>query len=205
MRPISKLQYITTNAEMAGQACAGGVQWIQLRLKDVSYEEYKAVALQVQAVCKKHDATFIINDNVQLALDINADGVHVGKEDPLTQEHTDQLLAREMIIGCTTNEVADFEHLAGKPVSYVGLGPFRFTTTKEKLSPVLGISGYEQIFKELKEKSINYPPVIGVGGITLDDVPALLNTGLFGVAVSGAISNADNITIAAEELSSMIK
>ncbi len=84
MKAISKLHYITTNASMAEQACAGGVDWIQLRLKNVSYDEYKTVALEVQAVCKKYNATFIINDNIKLALDLGADGVHVGKEDPAT-------------------------------------------------------------------------------------------------------------------------
>ncbi len=199
MRPISKLQFITTNAASAGQACMGGVDWIQLRLKDISYEDYKKTALDVQAVCKKYNATFIVNDNIKLALDINADGVHVGKEDPLPQADIDAMLARGGIIGVTTNDIDDFLHLQGKPVSYVGLGPYRYTDTKKNLSPILGLNGYRKLFAQLKAKNIAYPPVIGIGGITSDDVSVLMTTGLHGIAVSGAIGNAPDITEAARK------
>jgi len=193
MKPISKLHYITTSADLAEQACKGGVDWIQLRLKNVSYDEYRDAALEVQAVCKKYNATFIVNDNIKLALDIDADGVHVGKEDPLPQGDIDEMLRRDGIIGCTANTIEDFAHLSGKPVSYIGLGPFRFTTTKKNLSPVLGLEGYRKLFNQLKAQNIAYPPVIGIGGITLDDVSVLMSTGLHGIAVSGAISNAPDI------------
>src|SRR6185437_8241116 len=139
MNTISRLQYITTNAVMAEQACEGGIDWIQLRLKNVSYDEYKKVALEVQAICKKYNATFIVNDNVKLALDIDADGVHVGKEDPLPMEDIEKLLAKNAITGATVNTTEDILHFKGKPVSYLGFGPFMFTTTKQKLSPILGI------------------------------------------------------------------
>ncbi len=197
MKTISRLQYITTSPDLAEQACKGGVDWIQLRLKDISYEEYRAKALEVQTVCKKYNATFIVNDNIKLALDINADGVHVGKEDPLPQNDIDEMLGRDGIIGVTTNDLDDFLHLQGKPVSYAGLGPYRFTETKKKLSPVLGLNGYRKLFNQLKDRNIAYPPVIGIGGITLDDVSVLMSTGLHGIAVSGAISNAPDITGAA--------
>ena len=199
MRPISKLQFITTNAATAEQACMGGVDWIQLRLKDISYEDYKKTALDVQAVCKKYNATFIVNDNIKLALDIHADGVHVGKEDSLPQEDIDAMLARGGIIGVTTNDIDDFLHLQGKPVSYVGLGPYRYTDTKKNLSPILGLNGYRKLFAQLEAKNIAYPPVIGIGGITSDDVSVLMSTGLHGIAVSGAISNASDITEAARK------
>jgi thiamine-phosphate pyrophosphorylase len=194
MRPISKLHYITTNASLAEQACKGGVDWIQLRLKNIAYDEFKGIAKEVQAVCKQYGATFIINDNVKLAFDIDADGVHVGKGDPLPWEDIQEILARKMIIGCTTNTIEDFIHLSGKAVSYIGLGPFRYTATKQHLSPILGIEGYKNIFTQLKEKQMSAPPVIGIGGIVVNDVAELLSTGLYGIAVSGAISNADDIT-----------
>jgi thiamine-phosphate pyrophosphorylase len=192
-RKISRLHFITTNAATAEQACKGGVDWIQLRLKNVSYDEYFAVGKEVQAICKKYNATFIINDNIKLALALDADGVHVGKEDPLLPDDVDAMLAKNGIIGCTANTIEDFMHLAGKPVSYIGLGPFRFTTTKQNLSPILGIEGYKKIFAGLKEKQISYPAVIGIGGIKANDVLELLATGLHGVAVSGAISEAADI------------
>jgi thiamine-phosphate pyrophosphorylase len=154
------------------------------------------VGKEVQEVCRKYNATFIINDNVQLALDLDADGVHVGKEDPLTAKHITELLDRRRIIGCTANTIDDLAHLAGKEVSYIGLGPFRFTATKQNLSPVLGIDGYVNIFAAAKNRVLDVPPIIGIGGITENDVPALMATGLHGVAVSGAIANAANIQAA---------
>ncbi len=205
MRKISKLQFITTNAAAAEQACMGGIDWIQLRLKDVSYDEYKTVALEVQAVCKKYNATFIINDNVKLALDIRSDGVHVGQDDPLSMDDINELLVRNAITGATVNNTADILHFKGKPVSYLGLGPFRFTTTKQKLSPILGIEGYKKIFEELKHSDMYpIPPLIGIGGITIEDVPGLVDTGLYGIAVSGAISNAQDVTDAARRFKSLL-
>lgn len=193
MSTISKLHLICTDAETAAQACAGGVDWIQLRLKNVSYEHYKEVALQVQEVCKKHNATFIINDNVALAQEIGADGVHLGKEDLSPMEARKQL-GNNFIIGCTSNTVEDITRLSDLDIDYLGLGPFRFTTTKEKLSPVLGLDGYHTIFEFLVEHNIDYPPIVGIGGVAEDDVPALLATGLHGIAVSGAITKAEDIT-----------
>lgn len=197
MRTISRLHYITTSAALTEQACMGGVDWIQLRLKNTTYDEYKKTALAVQAVCKQFGATLIINDSIKLALEIGADGVHVGKEDPLPQADIDRMLDRGGVIGCTCNTIADFMHLDGKPVSYIGLGPFRFTNTKINLSPILGLEGYTKLFAALKARGMNTPPVIGIGGIEADDVVQLLETGLHGVAVSGAISNADSVTLAA--------
>jgi len=197
MKSISRLQYITTSAALAEQACMGGVDWIQLRLKDVSYDKYFKVGEEVQAVCKKYNATFIINDNIKLALDLNADGVHVGKEDPLPQKCIDEMLGKGGVIGCTANTIRDFEHLNGKPVSYIGLGPYRYTETKKKLSPILGFEGYRKLFAQLRTRHITPPPVIGIGGITTDDVSVLMTTGLHGIAVSGAISGAPDVREAA--------
>ena len=185
MRQISKLHFITTNAATAAQACSGGADWIQLRLKNVSYGEYFKVGKEVQEVCRKYNATFIVNDDIKLALDLGADGVHVGKEDPLPQDDIERMLKKGGIIGCTANAIEDFEHLNGKPVSYIGLGPYSFTETKKNLSPVLGLTGYRKLFAQLNTRHMTPPPVIGIGGITADDVSVLMTTGLHGIAVSG--------------------
>ena len=96
------------------------------------------------------------------------------------------MLGERFLIGGTANTFADVQRLAAAGVDYVGLGPFRFTTTKEKLSPILGLAGYAEIMRQCRAAGITVP-VIGIGGIRLDDVAALLETGLHGVAVSGAI------------------
>lgn len=196
MKQISRLHFITTSAAIAEQACLGGVDWIQLRLKNTSYHDYYAIAKEVQAVCRQYGATFIVNDNVALALDIDADGVHIGKED-MPADQARALLGGRFIIGCTANTPEDVIRLSSRRVDYIGLGPFRFTATKEKLAPVLGLQGYRNIFNELEIKCSTYPPVIGIGGVTMEDVPSLLSTGLHGIAVSGAIASAANIAEAA--------
>ncbi len=199
MRPVSKLQFLTDNAVTAELACKGGVDWIQLRIKNVPYEQFRAEALKVKDVCKRYKATFIVNDSIKLALDIDADGVHVGKEDPLPEEDIKEMQARGGIFGCTTNTVDDILHFVGKPVHYLGLGPFRFTTTKQKLSPILGLDGYNYIVSTLREKNVtDIPLLVGIGGITEADVPGLMATGLHGVAISGAIANAGDVTDAAK-------
>lgn len=196
MSVISKLHYITTSPILAEQACLGGVDWIQLRLKNVTYADYYAIAAEVKAVCKQYGATFIINDNAALALDISADGVHLGKKD-MSPEVARKLIGSNFIIGATANTIEDVVRLSAMPIDYIGLGPYRFTNTKENLSPILGLEGYRQVFSTLALHNTATPPIIGIGGVTKDDIGALLATGLYGIAVSGAISAAADVTGAA--------
>jgi thiamine-phosphate pyrophosphorylase len=185
---ISNLHYITTNAQDAELACQGGVRWVQLRVKDLPYPTWKQLALDAQQVCRQYGATFILNDNPQLALEIRADGVHLGKQD-MNPAEARTLLGPGFIIGGTANTFADIEGLVAAGVDYIGLGPFRFTTTKQNLSPILGLAGYTDIFEQCRAAGFT-TPIIGIGGVGLADVPALLATGLHGVAVSGAIGGA---------------
>lgn len=192
---ISNLHYITTTAEAAELACRGGVRWVQLRVKNLPAAEWRQRALETQAVCRQYGATFLINDNPALALAIGADGVHLGKEDMPPAEAC-ALLGPDFIIGGTANTFADIAGLVAAGVDYVGLGPFRFTTTKEKLSPILGLAGYAEVLAQCRAAGFAVP-VIGIGGVGLADVPALRATGLHGVAVSGAIGSAVNPVAAA--------
>lgn len=196
---IQPVQFIATSAEQAAAACSGGVKWIQLRLKQVDYAYYKTIALAVQKVCKQYEAAFIVDDNVELALDIKADGVHIGKED-MPIKDARKLLGNNYIIGCTANTLDDMINLADSTANYIGLGPYRFTTTKQKLSPILGIEGYRNIFNELKTLGIKAPPVIGIGGIEIEDIVPLLKTGLYGIAVAGAIAKEKNMLNAAKRI-----
>jgi thiamine-phosphate pyrophosphorylase len=185
---INALHYIATNPEAAELACQGGVRWVQLRVKNQPHATWKQLALDTQAVCRHYGATLLINDNPRLAQEIGADGVHVGAADMPPAEARD-MLGSKFIIGGTANTFADVQRLAAAGVDYVGLGPFRFTSTKDKLSPILGLAGYAEIMRQCRAAGITVP-VVGIGGITLGDVPGLLATGLHGVAVSGAIGNA---------------
>ncbi|WP_077924029.1 thiamine phosphate synthase [Spirosoma sp. 209] len=187
---ISQLHYIVTQPEQAETACRAGVDWIQLRLKNRPYADWKAVAQDTLAVCRQHNARLIINDNPTLAGDIGADGVHLGQDDmPVPDARA--LLGDGFLIGGTANRLDTILTHYRHGVDYVGLGPFRFTTTKEKLSPILGLAGYQAILSALQSRSLSVP-IVAIGGITLADVPALMQTGLHGIALSSAISGASD-------------
>ena len=192
---INTLHYITTTPEAAELACQGGVRWVQLRVKNQPYASWKQLALETQAVCRRYGATLLINDNPRLAQEIGADGVHVGAAD-MPPAEARAMLGPAFIVGGTANTFADVQRHAAAGVDYVGLGPFRFTRTKENLSPILGLAGYAAILRQCRAAGLTVP-IVGIGGITLPDVGALLATGLHGVAVSGSIGQAENPVAAA--------
>ncbi len=176
-------------ADGCRMALEGGCRWIQLRMKGATDDEVRPVALEVQQMCREKGATFIIDDRVQLVRELGADGVHLGKNDmPIDQAR--QILGSSFIIGGTANTIDDVRAHARNGADYIGCGPFRFTTTKEKLSPVLGLDGYRRIVAQMKEENLRLP-LIAIGGITLDDIPQLMQTGIDGIALSGAIMNDD--------------
>lgn len=173
-----------------GLALKGGCKWIQLRMKNASYPEMRQTALAAMQMCREAGATFIIDDNVALAKEIGADGVHLGKNDmPVRQAR--ETLGKDFIIGGTANTFEDVAGLFQSGADYIGCGPFRFTTTKEKLSPVLGLKGYSDIVSQMHDKGIKVP-IVAIGGINYDDIPQILKTGVSGIALSGTILRADN-------------
>ncbi len=171
-------------------ALEGGCRWVQLRMKDASEDELKATAIRVQDLCRQYRATFIIDDHVDLVKQIGADGVHLGKLDMPIKEARERL-GKGFIIGGTANTFEDIRQHAADGADYIGCGPFRFTTTKQKLSPILGLDGYRSILARMKEEGLSIP-VVGIGGITREDIPALKAVGLSGIALSGGILKAGN-------------
>lgn len=191
-----KLQFITHFTEQysyldsARMALEGGCRWVQLRMKDAPDEEVKAIAIQVKELCRQYNATFIIDDRVELVKKLKADGVHLGKNDmPIAEAR--RILGNDFIIGGTANTFDDVKahYLSG--ADYIGCGPFRFTTTKKKLSPILGLEGYRSITTKMKAEGINLP-IVAIGGITLNDIPEIIQTGVTGIALSGTILRAEN-------------
>lgn len=168
-------------------ALEGGCRWIQLRMKDATDDEVRAIAIEVQKWCKEADATFIIDDRVQLVKELHADGVHLGKNDMPIQEAR-QILGDGFIIGGTANTLEDVISHAKAGADYIGCGPFRYTTTKQRLSPILGLEGYRHIIDGMKEAL----PIVAIGGITIPDIPDIMKTGVTGIALSGTILNAEN-------------
>ena len=171
-------------------ALQGGCRWIQLRMKDATDDEVRPVAIEAQKLCKQYGATFIIDDRVALVKELQADGVHLGKNDmPIGEAR--RILGPDFIIGGTANTFGDVKMHYEQSADYIGCGPFRFTTTKQKLSPVLGLDGYRRIVIEMRAAHIDIP-IVAIGGITEDDIPAILATGITGIALSGTVLRADN-------------
>lgn len=190
---VHRFHYLTqdlhdiTHQELAQIACENGIRWLQLRVKNKPFEEWLQIAHEVRQICNSFQTTLIINDNVEIARAADAEGVHLGKNDMSVAEAR-AILGKDKIIGGTANTIEDIEHLQNAGVDYIGLGPYRFTETKKNLNSILGLQGYSAIL-QFYNSTI---PVIAIGGIQLEDVQILMNTGVYGIAVSSAINLAEN-------------
>ena len=191
---MASLQFITHETEQfsyregAFMALEAGCKWIQLRMKDVAVETVRQLAEELKKACENHHALLIIDDYVEVAREVKADGVHLGKND-MPIEEARKLLGEGFIIGGTANTFEDVKRHYEAGADYLGIGPFRFTTTKKNLSPVLGLEGYRNIKQQMIKADIILPAV-AIGGITVEDIPAILATGIEGIAMSGAILQA---------------
>lgn len=190
------LQFITdasdkySIAEEVQMAIEGGCRWVQLRMKEATDDEVRQVAMELIPMCRETDTFLIIDDRVELVAELKVSGVHLGKED------MDPLQAREVlgphaIIGVTANTAEDIIKYKGKDLDYFGVGPYKFTSTKKNLAPVLGIEGYQKLVKEVRDAGVEFP-IVAIGGITKDDVKPLMATGVNGIAISRAIIDADD-------------
>lgn len=203
---IARLHYITQGnsaaeifKETENFINAGG-NWLQLRIKSDELDVL-AIGKKVKALCA-NKAVFIVNDRVDVANRLDADGVHLGLTDmPIPQAR--RIMGEAKIIGGTANTYTDCQNRQKDGADYIGLGPFKSTLTKKKLSPLLGIDGYTAI---LQKEDINLP-VLAIGGIQLTDIPDLMgirgksnNVLLHGVAVSGLIHKAADTQKIVEEL-----
>jgi len=168
--------------EQAQQLCAAGARWIQLRMKGAARDVWTATAGEVAAVCRAHGAVCIINDDVEIALEAGADGVHLGRHDGGWREAR-QRLGPGRILGGTVNDADDADRAAAAGIlDYVGVGPWRFTANKQNLAPVLGSAGARALLARLSGV-----PAWVIGGITAADLPAVRAAGATGAAVSTAL------------------
>ena len=190
------IQFITHSNNRYGYvdgarlALEGGCRWVQLRMKEATEAEFMAAAAEIGRLCKEHGATFVLDDHVEWVEQTGADGVHLGKND-MPIDEARKILGNDKIIGGTANTFEDVERLYRQGANYIGCGPFRFTTTKKNLSPVLGLEGYQHIVDQMKSHGINLP-IVAIGGILESDIKSILATGVSGIAVSGGILNAEN-------------
>lgn len=169
-------------------AIDGGCRWIQLRVKDATDDQVRPMAVEALRMCREAGATFIIDDRVELVRELGADGVHLGLKDMPVAEAR-RILGDRFIIGGTANTFDQARAHYEASANYIGCGPFRFTTTKKNLSPILGLDGYCSIMEMMREHAIDIP-VVAIGGIEESDIPSILATGVSGIALSGVVLRA---------------
>ncbi|MCK5741720.1 MAG: thiamine phosphate synthase [Chlorobi bacterium] len=208
MKQIAKLHYITqdveniSHSELIKLACLGGAELVQIRIKDQPIEVIEKEAHKAKLICDKFNTKLIINDRVDICKSVGAAGVHLGKSD-INPMEAREILGDSFLIGGTANTFEDILRLSDAGVDYIGLGPFRFTKTKKNLSPVLGLADYKTIICQCTESGINIP-IIAIGGIVNADINDILNTGIHGIAVSSAISNAGDKPLATKDIMNSI-
>ena len=185
---IPKLHYISQGSspkehlENIQKACTSGTELVQLRLKNVSEKKILKLANEAREITAHFQTRLVINDYYKIAKEVKADGVHLGKTDScpiIVREH----LYTWQLIGGTANTLQDCESLIVKDVDYISLCPFRLSTPSEHIFP-LGLNGFTFITEALKTET----PIIGFGGIITEDVTAILETGVSGIAVSEEIT-----------------
>lgn len=170
-------------------ALEGGCRWVQLRMKKADEATFLSTAQEAVALCRSYHARLILDDRVEMVKRVGADGVHLGSKDmPADEART--LLGPDLIIGGTANTIDDVRRLHRQGVDYIGCGPYRFTTTKQRLAPVLGLEGYRAIIETMRRENILLP-VVAIGGITRADLLPVLQTGVSVVAISGGILDAE--------------
>ena len=171
-----------SHVEQTERLCAAGAKWIQLRMKNADPQIWRSTAAAVLAVCRAHDAICIINDSVDVALAVGADGVHLGRDDEHWRDARERLWP-DRILGGTINNAADAARaLEADCLDYVGIGPWRFTANKKNLAPVLGPDGVRTLVRQLDGL-----PAWAIGGIEAEDLPKVRATGAAGAAVSSAL------------------
>lgn len=168
-------------------ALENGADWVQVRWKNASQSDLLSLSKKAVQLCQKYGAVCIINDAIDIAKQTNADGVHLGLEDESIASAR-AVLGKDKIIGGTANTATHVQQRIDEGCDYIGLGPFRFTATKEKLSPILGVEGYLNIIRALSLKNTLIPPIYAIGGIKLSDLDTLMQIGVHGIALSGAVT-----------------
>lgn len=189
---ISRLHHLTQDSDKISHleqiklANRGGSTFVQLRIKNKSKKEILETAYQARELTTSLGMTLIINDHVDIAKLVNADGVHLGLDDlPISEAR--RILGADKIIGGTANSFENIDYQIKQGASYLGVGPYKFTTTKQDLKPLLGPEGIKSTTEYLKRNHPNFPVVI-IGGVKPSDITEILCHGFYGVAVSSAIN-----------------
>jgi thiamine-phosphate pyrophosphorylase len=187
-----KLSRGRSDIDILNGVIAGGAKIIQLREKDILKRELYELAKKFREITERNGLLLIINDHVDIALSVKADGVHLGQDDmPLSAARD---LAPELIIGVSTHDEAEAEAAFRGGADYVNIGPVFPTGTKEGVSEFLGVKRVSAISKRIKI------PFTVMGGINLDNIHEVVSAGAKKVAVVSAITMSDDIAHATRDL-----
>lgn len=206
MSKIDYSTYLVTDTDMCpreklidvvGEAIRGGVTLIQLREKEISTREFYNEAVLLKELCKKNGVPLIINDRLDIALAVDADGIHVGQSD-MPIEVIRRILGRDKIIGLSAGNVHDAEEAVKGGADYLGVGAVFRTATKKDANDV-GIEMLEKVRVAVKI------PIVGIGGINSNNIEKLYGTGIDGVAVVSCIMASDDPYNAAKQLAEKVK
>ena len=193
MKPIGKLHFLTdivlqcrfSHVDLARLAIAGGADTIQFRQKAGSTKKMIEAAREIKHLCAGTGVTFIVNDRLDVAIAVDADGVHLGQDDfpiPLARE----LLGKNRIIGGSAATMEEARICLSEGADYVGFGPVYPTSSKHDAGPVSGLD----LLREVVEK---IPiPIIAIGGITRENTPEVIRAGAHGIAVISAVCCQDD-------------
>lgn len=206
---IDKLHYIsqetenTSHLDAINKTLIAGAKWIQLRVKNKPEDVILELAIKANALCRAYGVRLIVNDHPLIALKAGAYGLHLGLTDmPIAEARS--IVGEQMIIGGTANTFEHVKQRVAEGADYIGLGPYRFTNTKQNLSPIIGLEGYEAIMEQVSIAGIT-TPIIAIGGIELNDISLIMTTGVHGVALSGALTNANDPAAELAQMYSALK
>jgi thiamine-phosphate pyrophosphorylase len=194
---IEKLHFIThdipqhSHTEQTQIACEAGAKWIQYRCLSKADDELLIDINAIAEICDDWGATLIVTNHIHLKGKADIQGFHIEDMDA-DFIALRNLLGEEYTLGGSSNTVENLIRLANEGADYAGFGPFKVTTTKPNNSPLLGIKGYADAIEGIKKTNVDLP-ILAVGGVTLTDIPQLLATGIYGIAASSAINQADDM------------
>jgi thiamine-phosphate pyrophosphorylase len=188
MKRIGKLHVITdtvlqdrfSHTDLTAMAISGGADTIQFRMKEGSTKEMINTALQMKKMCSEAGVTFIVNDRIDVAIAADADGVHLGQDDfPVSLARN--LLGNDKIIGGSAGNILEARKCLNEGVDYIGFGPIYATTSKHDAGPACGNDLMKRVAREIPLS------FIAIGGVDVENVPEVMETGAYGIAVISAV------------------
>ena len=199
-----KLYFILGSANCMGrspskiltEAIEGGITMFQFREKGtgaLTGSEKYGLAEELQNICKKASIPFIVNDDIELALALHADGIHIGQDDEPAQLVRERMKGK--ILGISVHNMKEAQQAISVGADYFGVGPIFPTSTKEDTNDVQGV----KVISEFRTNGITIP-IVGIGGITGENAASVIEAGADGVSVITAISQAENVQIAASRI-----